>query len=240
VAQHITRKELKQDRIAETFVQGVEAVESHQKQVWIIGGAVLVIVLAFFGWQFYSERQTVKATAALEDAMKTFNARIRAAGEPEEPGETTYVEDKFKYMDAAKKFSEVAGKYSLTRPGQVARYYAGLSFEQVGNFAEAKKWLAEVESSRDAEMSALARFQLAKVNAQTGADAEAVKLYQALIAKPTNMMPKQVSMMALADYYSRKNPAEAVKLYTQIKTEFPDTAASEQAEDRLAELKSKT
>ncbi len=240
MAQHITRKELKQDRIAETFVQGVEAVESHQKQVWIIGGAVLVIVLAFFGWQFYSERQTVKATAALEDAMKTFNARIRAAGEPEEPGETTYVEDKFKYMDAAKKFSEVAGKYSLTRPGQVARYYAGLSFEQVGNFAEAKKWLAEVESSRDAEMSALARFQLAKVNAQTGADAEAVKLYQALIAKPTNMMPKQVSMMALADYYSRKNPAEAVKLYTQIKTEFPDTAASEQAEDRLAELKSKT
>jgi len=240
VAQHITRKELKQDRIAETFVHGVEAVETHQKQAWMIGGAVLVIALTVFGWQFYSERQTVKATAALEEAMKTFNARIRAAGEPEEPGEITYVEDKFKYMDAAKKFADVAVKYSLTRPGQVARYYAGLSYEQVGNFAEAKKWLGEVEGSRDAEMAALARFQLAKVNAQIGAGAEAVKLYQALIAKPTNMLPKQVSMMALADYYSRKNPAEAVKLFTQIKTEFPDTAASEQAEQRLMELKPKS
>lgn len=240
MAQHISRKELKQDKIAETLVHGVEAVESHQKQVWMIGGAVLVILLAVFGWQFYSERQTVKATAALDEAMKIFNARIRAAGEPEEPGETTYVEDKFKYMDAAKKFADVARKYSLTRPGQVARYYAGLSYAQVGNFAEARKWLGEVESSRDIEMAALARFQLAKVSAQTGADAEALKLYQALIAKPTNMVPKQVSMMALAEYYSQKNPAEALKLYTQIKTEFPDTAASDQAEQRLLELKPKS
>jgi predicted negative regulator of RcsB-dependent stress response len=240
VAQHITRKELKQDRIAETFVHGVEAVESHLKQAWIIGGAVVILALAYFGWQFYSERQTVKATAALEEAMKTFNARIRAAGEPEEPGEITYVEDKFKYMDAAKKFAEVAGKYSLTRPGQVARYYAGLSYEEAGNYAEAKKWLAQVEGSRDAEMAALARFQLARVNAQTGNEAEAVKLYQELIAKPTNMVAKPVSMMALADFYAKKNPAEAVKLYNQIRAEFPDSAASDQAEDRLAELKSKT
>ena len=91
MAQHITRKELKQDKIAETFVHGVEAVESHQKQAWMIGGAILVIALAVFGWQFYSERQTVKATAALEEAMKTYNARIRSAGEPEEPGEITYI-----------------------------------------------------------------------------------------------------------------------------------------------------
>lgn len=240
MAQHISRKELKQDKIAETFVHGVEAVESHLKQAWMVGGVVVVIVLAFFGWQFYSERQTVKASAALEDAMKTFNARIRAAGEPEEPGEATYVENKFKYMDAAKKFADVAGKYSLTRPGQVARYYAGLSYEEVGNYDDAKKWLGQVESGRDIELAALARFQLAKVNAQTGKDADAVKLYQELIAKPTLMVPKPVSLMALADFYAKKNPAEAVKLYTQVKTEFPDTAASEQAEDRLAELKSKS
>lgn len=240
MAQHISRKELKQDKIAETFVHGVEAVGSHQRQVWMIGGAVLIILLAVIGWRFYSEQQTVKGTAALEEAMKVFNARIRAAGEPEEPGEMTYVEDKFKYMDAAKKFADVASKFSLTRPGQVARYYAGLSYEQVGNYAEAKKWLAEVESGRDNELAALARFQLAKVSAQTGAGAEAEKFLQALIAKPTTMVPKQVSMMALAEYYSQKNPAEAVKVYTQIKTEFPDTAASEQAEERLLELKSKS
>jgi TolA-binding protein len=240
VAQHITRKELKQDRIAETLVHGVEAVESHLKQAWIIGGIAVALVLAFFGWQFYSERQTVKASAALEEAMKTFNARIRTTGEPEEPGEVTYVEDKFKYMDAAKKFAEVANKYSLTKPGQEARYYAGLSYAQVGNYDEAKKWLAQVESGRDAEMAALARFQLAKVNAQTGKDAEAVKLFQELIAKPTNMVAKPVSMMALADYYAKRNPAEAVKLYTQIKAEFPNTAAADQADDRLAELKSKS
>ena len=206
----------------------------------MIAGAVVFILVAIIGWRFYSEQQTVKGTAALEEAMKVYNARIRAVGEPEAPGEITYMEDKFKYMDAAKKFADVAGKFSLTRPGQEARYYAGLSYEQVGNYSEAKKWLAEVESGRDNEFAALARFQLAKVSAQTGAGADAERFLKALIAKPTAMVPKQVSMMALADYYSHKNPAEAVKLYTQIKTEFPDTAASEQAEDRLLELKSKS
>jgi TolA-binding protein len=47
-------------------------------------------------------------------------------------------------------------------------------------------------------------------------------------------------MVALAEYYSKKNPAEAIKLYTQIKTDFPDTAAADQAEERLLELKPKS
>jgi predicted negative regulator of RcsB-dependent stress response len=240
VAQHISRKELKQDKIAETFVHGVEAVESHQRQAWVLGGIVVVVLLAVFGWRFWSERQTVKASAVLEEAMKIFNARIRVAGEAEEPGELTYVEEKYKYGDASKKFIEVAKNYSLTRPGQIARYYAGLSFALSGNVNEAKKWLGEVESSRDAELAALARLQLANLAVQTGADSEAVKLYQALMAKPTTMVPKQVSMVALAEYYSKKNPAEAIKLYTQIKTDFPDTAAADQAEERLLELKPKS
>jgi len=237
VSQHITRKELKHDRIAETFVHGVEEVATHQKQLWIFGSIALVVILAVFGWRFYSERQTVKAQAALDEAMKIFNARIRSVGEPEEPGEITYLEEKYKFADAAKKFADVAGKYSLTQPGKLANYYAGLSYAQVGNYEEAKKWLRAAEGGRDVELAGLARFQLAKVFAQSGNEVEAVKLFRALMEKPTTMVPKQVSMVALADYYSTKNAPEAVKLYRQIKEEFPDTSAADHADERLLDLK---
>ena len=165
---HISRRELKKDEIQETLAHGAEAVISHQRLMWIIGGATLVVILAVFGWRFYSERRSVKATAALEDAMQVFQARIRPLGEPEAPGEITYVEEKYKYQDAAKKFAQVAKDYSRTRPGQVARYYAALSEERLGRFDEAEKWFQQVIDGADDELAALARFQLAQVYDKKG------------------------------------------------------------------------
>ena len=166
MAQHILRKELKKDEIRERFVHGVESVASHQQTMWVVVGAALVVALAVFGWSTYSKRQTTKAGAALDDAMKTFQARIRAPGEAAQPGEDTYLDEKNKYADAEKKFLEVAKQYSRTRPGQVARYYAALSEEKLKKFDDAEKNLKQLESSGDESLTGLARFQLAWVYTQ--------------------------------------------------------------------------
>src|SRR5437879_9378795 len=94
LSQHISRKELKKDEIRETLAHGAEAVFSHQKMAGLILGAALVVALAILGWRFYAERQTGKASAAVEEAMKIFQARIRAPGEPGEPGEVTRSEER--------------------------------------------------------------------------------------------------------------------------------------------------
>ena len=168
MAQHILRKDLKKDEIRETFVHGVESVASHQQILWIVVGAALVVALAVFGWSSYTRRQTAKAAAALDDAMKIFQARIRAPGEPAEPGEVTYVDEKNKFTDAERKFLEVANQYGRTRPGQVARYYAALSEMQLKKFAEAEKNLKQLDSGADENLAGLARFQLAGVYDQEG------------------------------------------------------------------------
>ena len=82
MAQHILRKDLKKDEIREKFVHGVESVASHQQIMWVVAGAALVVALAVFGWGSYSRRQTAKANASLDDGMKIFQARIRAATGP--------------------------------------------------------------------------------------------------------------------------------------------------------------
>ena len=58
--------------------------------------------------------------------MKIYQARIRTATEPAQPDEITYLDEKNKYGDAVKKFTEVANRYPRTRPGQLARYYAAI------------------------------------------------------------------------------------------------------------------
>ncbi len=237
---HISRKELKKDEVRETLVHGAEAVYTHQKLVAYILGIALIVAIAVFGWRFYSQRQTMKASSAFDDAMKVYNARIRVAGEPEEPGEISYIVEKNKYEDASKKFVEVAQRYPRTRPGQLACYYAGLSLEKLGHDAEAQKWLQKLASSGNDDFAALARFELAQIADRTGKPDEAVKFYQQLIAKPAVLVPKPVALLALADHYRKTNPAEAAKLYNQIKSEFPDTGIAQQAEQELELLPSKT
>ena len=240
MAQHILRKDLKKDQIRESFVHGVESVASHQQILWVIVGAALVVALAVFSWSTYSRRQTTKAGAALDDAMKIFQARIHIPGEPADPGELAYVDEKNKYADGEKKFLEVANQYARTRPGQIARYYAALSEEHLKKFDDAEKNLKLVESSSDDSLTGLARFQLAWVYSQNNKGPQAVELYKQLADKPTTFVPKPLVLLTLADYYRKTDPAQASKLYNQVKQDFPDTPAAEKADEGLELLNAKT
>ena len=238
VAQHILRRDLKKDEFRETLVSGVESVASHQQALWIVVTAALVVALAIFGWTSYTRRQTAKASLALDDAMKIFQARIRAPGEPADPVDPTYLDEKNKFTDADKKFLAVAAQYGRTKPGLVARYYAALSEEQMKQFPDAEKNLNQVISGGDENLSGLAKFQLAGVYQQENKGAQAVDLYKNLQDKPTLFVPKPMAMLALADYYRKADPAQATKLYNQVKQEFPD--AAEEADQGLELLNSKS
>ncbi len=240
MAQHITRKELKKDEVRDTLVHAGEAVLSHQQLVTYVVAAAAIVALAIFGWKYYTEKQTEKASAGFSEAMKIFQARIRAAGETPNPNEVTYLADSSKYEDALKKFNDVANAYPHTRPGQLARYYAALSLEHLNRNDQAQKLLQGLERSSTADFAAMARFELAQLDEKTGKGDEAVKLYQQLIAHPAVLVPKPVVMLALADHYLKTNPAEASKLYNQIKLEYPDTPASQQADQQLQLLPGRT
>ena len=238
MAQHILRRDLKKDEIREKLVSGVESVASHQQALWMVVAAALVVALAVFGWNSYARRQTAKASAALDDAMKIFQARIRVAGDQVDPSEITYLDEKNKFTDADKKFLTVANQYGRTKPGQMSRYYAALSEIQLKQYASAEKSLGQVVSGGDENLASLAKFQLASVYQQENKGSQAVDLYKQLSDKPSIFVPKPMAMLALADYYRKTDPAQATKLYNQVKKEFPD--AAEEADQGLELLNSKS
>jgi predicted negative regulator of RcsB-dependent stress response len=240
LAQHVSRKELKKDEVRDTFMQGFQALASHQQATLYVVIAVLVAAIGVFGWRAYAARETVKASAAYDSAMTVFQGAISAPGVAAQPGVLTYKDENTKYTDAAQKFGDVAAKYPRTRPGELAHYYAALSLEKLNKNDDAKKWLQGLTGSSDPDFAAMARFELAQLDDRMGQGDEAAKVYQDLIAKPTILVPKPVVMLALANHYGQKNPTEAAKLYTQIKSDYPDTAIAEQADQGLSLLPGKS
>lgn len=235
--QHIPRKQLKKDEVRETLQHGADAVLSHQQFTIYILVAAVLIALGVFGWKTYSERQTVKAAAGFDSAMTVFQAPV---GTPPTPGETSYASDSQKFTAAAQQFADIASKYPRTHPGQLARYYAALSYEKIGKVSNAQKALQDLAGGSDAEVASLAQLELARIDDSSGKGDDAVKLYEGLIAKPSILVPKPVAMMALAQHYSGKDPSEAARLYAQIKAEYPDTPMAEQADQALALLGGKS
>jgi len=237
VPDHISRKDLKKDEFRETIEHGAEAILLHQKATIYIVVIVAVALGAYFGARLYTERQTVKAAAGYDDAMKVFNAHVRTAGEPSEPGELTYADDKSKYEDAAKKFETVAKQYSHTRPGEMAAYYEGLSLEHLKKNNEAAVWFEQVSHSGEDDFASLARLELAQIDDEMNKSSDAEKLYKDLVAHPTVFVSKPVALMGLASHYrGLKNNAEAVKIYNEIKTEYPDSPLAQEAAQDIAML----
>ncbi len=60
MAEHISRKELKQDKIKETIEHGAEAVLSHGQFAGIVIAVVLAIAIGYGGWHLYIDRQTAQ------------------------------------------------------------------------------------------------------------------------------------------------------------------------------------
>jgi len=83
-------------------------------------------------------------------------------------------------------------------------------------------------------LAALAKMALAGLYRQTGRDSQAVDLYNQVIKDPTLTVPTASAQLQLAQLYENTNPAEAKRLYAQIKDQNKDNAAGQVAAQKLA------
>jgi len=235
VAEHISRKELKTDKIHDAIEHGAEAVFSHKQVSLIVMLVILVVALGYGGWSIYHDRQTAAASAAFNEAMKAYSGRVgpAAPGEPVDPSEMSYPDETAKSTDAVAKFTKVADKYPSTNPGRLARYYAALCLENLDKQNQALEELKKISSGGDKELASMAQYQMAVIYARTGKTDDTVKLFHALTDKPSAFVPRPLALLEMAGALRQTNPKEAVNVYQQIKKEFPDSTIAEQADRGL-------
>lgn len=234
--EHLSRKELKQDKIRESIEHGAEAVYSHSQVAVAAVAAVLVVVLGYGGWKLYSDRQTVQASASLDEAMKIYNAPIRQGNEPVEPGEPTYSDAQKRSQDAQLKFAAVAAKYPSTNPGKLARYYDALTLLDLDRQNQSIEELKKLVGGSDKELSAMAQYQLATVYARSGKIDDAAKNYRAVADSKSVLVPRPLVLLELADLLRQSNPSEASSIYQQLKKDYPTNSAISERADRGLDL----
>ena len=233
VSEHISRKELKQDKIHDAIEHGAEAFYIHKLFTLIVLLVILVGAIAYGSWTVYHDRQTAAASVMLDTAMKAYNGRIGGSPDPQDPSDISYKDEAARSSDALNKFNVVANKYPNTIPGRQALYYAALCLEDLDRHNQALEDLKKLASGRDKELGNMAQYQIGVIYSRTGKPEDAAKTFRELADKRSVFVPRPLALLELANVLRQTNPKEAANVYQQIKKEFPDTAISEQADRGL-------
>jgi len=228
-----TRHALKGDKFAQATKTSVTWLSGHRTNVvrWAIGAAV-VIVLGV-GFLIFWNVQESAAETALGQALDIYTAPLAQPGAPVEKGTYTTVAERAKA--ANEQFKAVADKYGWLTEGSKARYFQGVTEQELGQTAAAEGDLKKLADSWNRNLSNLAKIALASIYHQTGRDQQAIDLYNEIIAKPSETVTAGVAQLDLADLYAATGKeAQAKALWAKLKDSDKDGAAGSIAAQKLS------
>ncbi len=231
-----TRHALKKDKFAQAAATSASWVSEHRSGVerWAIGAGVLLVLAV--GALIYWNITTSAADRALGAAMDAYSAPLTEPGAPALSGE--YKTAKERSQDANRQFTVVAEKYGWLPEGAEARYFAGVTYEDLGDNEAAQSELEQVANAwnwGNRNLSNLAKLALAGLYQQTGRDRQAIAIYQALAAKPSETVPASRAQLALADLYATEDKQDLARaLWATVKDADKGGAAGSIAAQKLA------
>jgi tetratricopeptide (TPR) repeat protein len=223
----------KKDKFAQATASSMSWVSGHRSSVarWVIVFVVIVALCA--GAVTWFNIQSNAADNALGAALDIYLAPLAQPGAPPEAG--TYPTASERSKAANQQFADVAKKYGWLPQAARAHYFAGVTFQDLGQTASAETELKAAAGSWDGNLANLARLALAGLYHQTSRDAQAIDLYNALIAKPSETVSANVAQLDLADLYAAEGKQDqARKIWAKVKDADKDGQAGSIATQKLA------
>jgi len=198
---------------------------------WSIGAGV-VVVLVIGGLIFWNIRSSA-GNAALGAAMDVYSSPLAIPGAPPESGAYTTAEARAK--EANREFVAIAHDFSWLPAGAKARYFAGITYEELGENGNAETELKTAAGSWNRNLANLARLALAGLYQQENRDDEAISLYKDLAAKPSVTVSAGTAQLALADLYASQGKLDQARvLWAKIRDTDKNGVAGSIAEQKLA------
>ncbi len=230
-----TRHALQQgDAFAATTQTGLDWVAANRGKVLRIAILILALILVLIAAAVIYNQRKAAAANAFGEAMSTYGTPIADPAQPAPPGMKTFSSAAERAKAANPQFMDVANKFGSFESGENARYFAGITYSDMGQTAQAETELRKAADGHNSNLASLAKLALANLLAQSGRTSDAVKLYQELINKPTTAVPAGTAQLQLAAMYEATNPAEATKLYTSLKDKNKNSPIGEIAAQKLA------
>jgi predicted negative regulator of RcsB-dependent stress response len=233
-----TRHDLKQDKFAASAAEAVHEVVEHRSGIVQIVSIFVALAVLGGGIFWYMNTREDQATNALGRALVSYSAPVVPPGTPKDAGVTAFYSDQERLIASKNLFYAISDQYGWTASGQYARYLAGVTEKELGNYKVAEDQLRALTTIRRKELAALAKYALASVYRDESRDPEAINLLQTLIEKPSVSVPKANAQLALADIYvSEHQPDKAKVIYDEIAKDNPKNAVGQIVKAHLDELK---
>ncbi len=231
------RHQLKQDSFTTSTAETISWAVEHRSKLTAAAIVLAVIVAAILGGWAYINYRDQQASSQLAGAIEKYNSPIRSAEIPPNPNTPSFASAQERDKAANAEFTQIASKYPFTQSAAVARYFAGVTFHDLGDNASAENDLKQVSESRYKEIASLAKVALASVYHDTNRNSQAVELYKQLIDHPTVSVGKNTAQFLLASQYeSMAQLGEARHIYEQMQKETPTGAVAQIVGQRLQAL----
>jgi tetratricopeptide (TPR) repeat protein len=180
-------------------------------------------------WNFRSSA----AQTALGAALDVYSAPLNQPGAPAQAGSYITAADRAKA--ANQQFVAVASQYGMMPEGSKAHYFAGVTYQELGQNGSAESELKQAAGSWDRNVSNLAKLALAGLYHQTGRDAQAIDIYNELVKSPSTTVSASVAQLDLADLYVAQGKQDQARaLWAKIKDTDKDGMAGSIAAQKLS------
>lgn len=200
--------------------------EKNSKQLTIIIGIIVVIVLGFFGYyRFIRVPNIAKAQNEMFMAERYF-----------EQGEYK------KALTGDEKYAgflEIVDNYGSIKPQKLAAYYAGLCYLNLGEFEQSIKYLKKY-NIKDAFFSVFAAGGIGDAYLELGNLSEAIVHYKKAVNMSDNGVTTPMFLLKLGMCYEMDGQFQlAIDEYEKIRINYPNSNEARDMEKYIARIKAK-
>jgi TolA-binding protein len=198
------------ENIEETLTKTEQFIVSNQRLIGIVVLAVVAIILGYFAYQrYYIEPRTEEAQTQIFVAQRFFEADSL---------------DKALYGDGnSLGFIDIVDDYGMTKPGNLANYYAGISFLKKGNFEQAINYLEDFNGD-DNIIGPMATGAIGDAYLELGDTSKAAAYYLEAANQRDNELTTPVFLLKAGRTQEMMgNYDKALDIYNRIKMDYSKT-----------------
>ncbi|MCF8714844.1 tetratricopeptide repeat protein [Joostella atrarenae] len=191
-----------------------------RNQKYILGGigAVVLVVLAFLGYQqFILQPKEAEASNEMFFAQQYFDEAVNSTAKDSLYGLALNGADgKYGLLD-------IIDNYGGTKAANLAHYTAGMAYLNTQKYDEAIKYLQDFKSD-DVILSSLAKGGIGDAFVQIGQESDALEYYEKAISNSDNAFttPKFLFKAGVLSMEAG-DTAKALKYFNRIKNEYSDS-----------------
>jgi len=242
----VERHKLKENEFARSVAQARNVVEHRRGDVAKIAIVLIVLLAIVGGYAWWKNTRESKANEALASALATYEMPVvpippPAPGSPPpvpQPG--TFPTEQEKLAASLPKFIETANAHPDTTAGMVARFHAASILAAQGKPAEAEQRYKEVvdKAGSTSIYARTARLGMAEAQVAQAKYDSAIAIYTELSRDAASTLPLDSVLMHLGRAQARAGKKEeAVRSFTRVVDEFPQSAYAADARRELEETK---